>query len=59
MWVENPKTTINNKVRVKQNILCLEEYSQSRQTSNMERLAKIANGFQLLTIFAKRSIPDI
>ena len=34
-------------------------FSQPCQTSNMERFAKIANGFQPLTIFAKHSILDV
>ena len=36
-----------------------EEYSESCQTSKMELFAKILNGFQLLTIFAKSSILDV
>ena len=33
-------------------------YSEPYQTSKMESFAKIVNGFQPLTIFAKRSIID-
>ena len=36
----------------------LETYSEPCQTSNINRFAKIANSFQLLNIFAKRSILD-
>ena len=34
-------------------------YSETCQISKMERFAKIVNGFQSLTIFAKYSILDI
>ena len=42
-------------------ILCQysEAYSEPSQTSKMEFFAKIVNGFQLLTISAKRSIVDV
>ena len=33
-----------------------ELYSEHYQTSKMERFAQIINGFQLLTIFSKRSM---
>ena len=35
------------------------EYSEPYETSKMELFAKIVNGFQLFTIFAKSSILDI
>ena len=34
-------------------------YSGSCQASKVERFAKIFNGFQLLTVFAKSSILDV
>ena len=37
----------------------VETYSEPNQTSKMEFFAKIINGFQPLTIFAKRSFVDI
>ena len=36
-----------------------EAYSEPYQLSKMERFAKIINGFQPLTIFAKQSILDV
>ena len=36
-----------------------EVYSGSCQASKVERFAKIFNGFQLLTVFAKSSILDV
>ena len=33
--------------------------SEPYQTSKMEHFANIANGFEVLTIFAKRSILDV
>ena len=35
------------------------EYLEPGQNSKMERLAKIDNGFQSLTIFAKKPILDV
>ena len=37
----------------------LEVYSEPGQTSKMDRFAKIFNGFQPITIFAKRSNLDL
>ena len=37
----------------------IEVYPEPYQTSKMELLAKIVNGFQPLTIFAKSSILDV
>ena len=34
-------------------------YSEPYQQYKMERFAKIINGFQLLTIFAKQSLLDV
>ena len=36
-----------------------EAYSETSGTSTMEFFAKIVNGFQLLTIFAKSSLLDV
>ena len=40
-------------------LLYPEEYRETSRTSKMELLAKIANGFQPLTIFANSSILDV
>ena len=38
---------------------CFEAYSEPCQTSKIELFAKIVNGFQPLTIFAKSSVLDV
>ena len=40
-------------------IKVLVAYSEPRETSKMECFAKVVNGFQPLTIFAKCSILDV
>ena len=41
------------------NNLITESYSEPKQTSKIKRFAKIANGFQSLTILPKSSVLDI
>ena len=43
----------------KQNAYYSEAYSEHCQTFKMERFEKIVEGFELLTVFAKRSILDV
>ena len=42
-----------------QNACYSEAYSEQCQTSRMEHFGKIVEGFELSTIFAKRSILDV